>query len=200
MDIADQIQLLESRGMTIDDKSLAEHFLVYVSYFRLAGYWWPLQSDKINHIFKPGSQFQTVIDLYNFDRELRLVVFNMIERIEIGLRTQLIYNLSTIHGPWWFEGRHLFKNQNHWQRHLSDIKKEISRSKEVFMVEHRRKYKDDDRCPPAWKSLEVISLGLLSKLFENLIKIIYLKRSRSYRISTWVIIFIYPVGYVVSWL
>ena len=76
IDLADQIQLLESRGLIIDDKSLAEHFLAYVSYYRLAGYWWPLQSDKINHIFKPGSQFQTVVDLYNFDRELRLVVFN----------------------------------------------------------------------------------------------------------------------------
>ena len=168
IDIADQIQLLESRGLIIDDRALAYHFLSYISYYRLAGYWWPLQSDKVNHSFKPGSDFQTIINLYNFDRELRLIVFNMIERIEIGLRTQLIYNLSTIHGPWWFEDQRLFKKPNYWQRHLSDIKKEVSRSKEVFILEHYNKYNRDHRSPPAWKSLEVISLGLLSKLFENL--------------------------------
>ena len=166
--IADQIQLLESRGMMVDDKPFAEHFLSYVSYYRLAGYWWPLQSDKVNHTFKPGSHFQTVVDLYNFDRELRLIVFNMIERIEIGIRTQLIYNLSTTCTPWWFENANLFRNRNNWQRHLDDIKKEIQRSKEVFILEHNHKYNIDHRCPPAWKSLEVISLGLLSKLFENL--------------------------------
>ena len=92
----------------------------------------------------------------------------MIERIEIGIRTQMIYHLSNAYGPWWFEQKAYFKNEPFRQRHLQDIKKEISRSKEVFIVEHNKKYSKDRRCPPAWKSLEVVSLGLLSKLFENL--------------------------------
>ena len=166
--IKDQIQLLELRGLNFTDKSFAEHFLAHVSYYRLAGYWWPLQSDKINHTFKANSQFTTVVDLYNFDRELRLIVFNMIERIEIGIRTQLIYNLSTAYGAWWFENKIYFNNQYYWSKHLESIKKEISRSKEVFILEHKKKYAKDNRCPPAWKSLEVISLGLLSKLYGNL--------------------------------
>lgn len=168
INIADQINLLESRGLTIQDKALAEHFLSQVSYYRLAGYWWPMQLDKVNHLFKPGATFEEVIHLYNFDRELRLVAFNMIERIEIGIRTQLIYQLSLAYGPHWFEDPNYFKNPKRWSRHLESIKKEIKRSKEVFIAEHRRKYNTDQRCPPAWKTLEVISLGLLSKLYENL--------------------------------
>ncbi|MFT5261764.1 MAG: abortive infection bacteriophage resistance protein [Polaribacter sp.] len=64
-----------------------------------------MQADKATHVFKKGSEFSNVVDLYNFDRELRLIVFNMIERIEVGLRTQLIYNLSNSQGAWWFENK-----------------------------------------------------------------------------------------------
>lgn len=166
--IAQQIAQLESRGLFFPDKRLAEQYLSNISYYRLEGYWWPLQSDKINHIFKPNSRFDTVIDIYDFDRELRLIVLNMIERIEIGLRTRLIYQLSLAYGPWWFEDVSLFSNAQLWQKHLDDLKKEIDRSHEVFIGEHFRKYATDSRYPPAWKSLEVISFGLLSKLYKNL--------------------------------
>ncbi len=168
IDISAQILLLESRGLNFPDRNFAVHFLSHVSYYRLAGYWWPLQSDKVRHAFKEESSFSTVVDLYNFDRELRLLVFNMIERIEVGVRTQMIYHLSTAYGAWWFEEPQYFKNQYFWERHLGSVKKEIQRSKEVFILEHKRKYANDMRCPPAWKSLEVISLGLLSKLYGNL--------------------------------
>ena len=54
--------------MLIADIAEAEHFLSNISYYRLAGYWWPMQADKVNHIFKPGSRFENVVALYNFDR------------------------------------------------------------------------------------------------------------------------------------
>jgi abortive infection bacteriophage resistance protein len=166
--IADQIQLLESRGLIISDRSEAEHFLTQISYYRLAGYWWPLQVDRVNHIFQTGIEFQTIIQRYNFDRELRLIVFNMIERIEVGLRTQMIYQLSCAYGPWWFEDEQYFKDRTLWGKNLEEIKSELNRSKEVFITEHKKKYQNDLRCPPAWKSLEIVSFGLLSKLYNSL--------------------------------
>lgn len=168
LSVADQINLLKSRGLHIPDPAAAEHFLINISYYRLEGYWWALQSDKINHIFKPGSSFQTVLDLYNFDREIRLLVFDMIERIEIGLRTRLIYECSMDHAPWWFEQQVLFKDSQLWQKHLQSMDDDLKRSKEIFIKEHNKKYSTDQRRPPSWKSMEVISLGLLSKFYENL--------------------------------
>ncbi len=82
--VKDQIQLLKSRGLLIGDESLAEHYLNNISYYRLAGYWWPMQADKVNHLFKTNSRFEDVVALYSFDSELRLLLFNAIERIEIG--------------------------------------------------------------------------------------------------------------------
>ena len=72
------------RVLTIDDDATAVHYLKNVSYYRLAGYWWPMQEDKANHIFKKGSNFSDVIKLYNFDRELRILLFDVIEKIEIS--------------------------------------------------------------------------------------------------------------------
>jgi abortive infection bacteriophage resistance protein len=105
-----QIEQLKSRGLVIADEALAKHYLQNISYYRLAGYWWPMQADKVLHTFKPKSTFENVIAIYNFDRELRLLLFDVIERIEIGFRTRLIYHLSHEISPWWFEDAANFKN------------------------------------------------------------------------------------------
>lgn len=166
--IAQQIEQLKQRGLTIADEAVAHHFLSQISYYRLAGYWWPMQSDKINHVFKPNSRFADVISLYNFDRELRLLIFDVIERIEIALRTKLIYNLSHEFDPWWFQDTRHFINTIELVKSLASLEEELERSKDIFIKEHKKKYKADGRFPPAWKSLEITSFGTLSKLYGNL--------------------------------
>lgn len=166
--IQQQIQLLISRGMEINDVPEAEHFLRNISYYRLEGYWWPMQVDKINHTFKPNSRFEDVIALYNFDRELRLLLFDVIERIEIGLRTKLVYHLSHELNPWWFEQPGFFKDRLKHRDVLISVDRELQQSKDIFIKEHYVKYHTDTRRPPAWKTLEVATFTTLSKLYSNL--------------------------------
>ena len=66
------------------------------------------QELKDAHLFKPNSKFSDVISLYNFDRELRIIIFDAIEKIEISLRTKPIYHLSHDFGPWWFQKVDIF--------------------------------------------------------------------------------------------
>lgn len=167
--IADQVALLQARGLHVADPARAAKQLETISYYRLAGYWWPMQDDKVNHTFKLGSDFDTVISLYNFDRELRLLVFDTIERIEIALRTRLIYLFSLGHSPWWFEDPALFRNLGSHNHNLLKIDDELNRSKDPFIQDHYQRYTTDARRPPAWKTLEVLSLGLLSRLYGNLL-------------------------------
>lgn len=172
--INNQLHQLQKRGLIINDKAFAYNFLENVSYYRLAGYWWSLQSDKVNHIFKPNSDFTTVANLYNFDKELRALVFNYIEKIEISLRTRMIYQLSTQHHPNWFEDISLFKDSKAFYSNLFIIDEELKRCKEVFIKEHLKKYNTYTSNtqhfprPPAWKTIEIISMGHLSKLYGNL--------------------------------
>ena len=68
--IEQQINQLRERGLVITETDNITHFLSHISYYRLAGYWWPMQQDKTQHIFKPNARFSDVLALYNFDREL----------------------------------------------------------------------------------------------------------------------------------
>lgn len=166
--IDEHIAQLQARGLAIVDHALAAHYLSHVSYYRLAGYWWPMQVDREQHLFKPNSKFEDVIHLYNFDRELRILIFDAIEKIEISLRTKLIYHLSHEFDPWWFQNMTIFQNSGALVETLANLKEEIDRSKDIFIKEHTKKYKEDLRFPPAWKSLEMTSFGSLSKLYGNL--------------------------------
>ncbi|MEP7197319.1 MAG: Abi family protein [Saprospiraceae bacterium] len=166
--IKEQIDQLKNRGLIVSNEAEAEYFLQNISYYRLAGYWWPMQANKITHSFKPNSTFENIIAIYNFDRELRLYLFDVIERIEIGFRTKLIYHLSCEISPWWFEDSTNFKNEVEHTKTLMSIDRELNQTKEVFIKEHYKKYLTETRRPPAWKSLEVASFGNISKLYGNL--------------------------------
>lgn len=164
--IKEQIALLQSRDMQFKDVNDAPHFLNNISYYRLKGYWWELQDDKVNHHFAPNSYFEDVIDLYNFDRHFRLVVFNAIERIEIALRTKLIYHLSLSYGPHWYINPSIFQDAKRFTSFLGKINMDMSNSSEEFIVKHFENHPNE--MPESWKALEVLTLGTLSKLFSNL--------------------------------
>lgn len=166
--IAEQIALLQERGLAINNEALAAHYLSHVSYYRLGEYWHSMQSDKETHVFKENSKFEDVIALYCFDGELKILLFDVIEKIEISLRTKLIYHLSHEIDPWWFQNFDLFTDSKALVKTLSNLEEELERTKDESIKNHYRKHKDDLRFPPAWKSLEQTSFGALSKLYGNL--------------------------------
>lgn len=111
--IEKQIDLLKQRGMEISNEIKAKTYLSNISYYRLSAYWYTLlKNPKADHLFEEGSTFETVIDTYVFDRKLRLVIFDEIERIEIALRTTIIYNYCLQYGNNWYEDKFLFKGKD----------------------------------------------------------------------------------------
>ena len=84
-----QVDLLEQRGLVIADKAKAEFYLSQLNYYRFAAYCLPFEQDHDSHQFRAGTCFEDVFNLYIFDRELRLLVLDAIERFEVSLRTQL---------------------------------------------------------------------------------------------------------------
>jgi abortive infection bacteriophage resistance protein len=174
--VADQIQLLKSRGMLFRYELNAVNFLQNISYYRLKGYWWDMQTDYTQHTFKPNTYFEDIATRYNFDRQLRLILFDAIERIEIALRTKLIYHLSIHYGGLWYLNTALFESttmkltdgtiKTIHQNTLDELQKEFNRSREIFITDHRKRFLNQDA--DAWKTLEVASMGTLSKLYKNL--------------------------------
>ena len=168
--IEQQIERLKERGLIIFPEDNANHHLSHISYYRLGEYWYAMQSDKENHVFKKNSKFKDVIALYEFDGELKILLFDIIGKIEISLRTKLIYHLSHEFNPWWFQNFDLFQDSKELVKTLANLTDELerSRAKEPGIKNHFNKHKDDLRFPPSWKSLEQTSFGSLSKLYGNL--------------------------------
>lgn len=166
--IQEQIILLKDRGLTFNDEVKAAHYLSNISYYRLRAYTYPFQDNQSSqHPFVMQVTFEEVIDLYVFDRKLRLLVFDGLEKIEIALRTKIIYTYALLYGSHWYEDANLYRIQPRFIRDLNKLYEEVDRSNETF-IKHYKKVYTNPANPPSWMSLEVASMGLLSKLFENL--------------------------------
>ena len=166
MDFNWQLNDLKERGLTIEDEEYALKFLHSVSYFRLDNYLQPMEQDAESHQFASDSSFAAAERLYVFDRELRSLVFSAIQDIEVAFRTRIIHYFSIAHGSFWFMDSDKFKNQYIFNSCLNNIATEVNRSKEDFITEYYSNYTAPS-FPPAWKTLEVVSFGTLSKLFCN---------------------------------
>ena len=135
-------------------------------FFRFVQYLRPMEANKITHQFKPNSRFEDAVGLYEFDTELRDLIFKAIQRLEIALRTKIIQEFSLAHGPFWFFDTNLADDEHKFIENMNSIDRELQRSKEEFIKEHTRNY-DKPTFPPAWKTLELVSFSTLSKLYYN---------------------------------
>lgn len=170
LSIADQIALLERRGMSIVDRAQAEHFLKHISYYRLRAYWLPFeQPAPVNgdHMFRAGTSFDDALSLYVFDRHLRLLVMDAVERIEVSLRGSWAHHLAVKYGPHGYIDPAIYGPPEHHAKALAGLMEEIERSRDTFTEHYKRKY-TDPTLPPVWMVAEVMSLGQLSKWLGNL--------------------------------
>jgi abortive infection bacteriophage resistance protein len=159
-----QLLLLESRGLIVSDRPLALHRLAHANYFRLNCYRHPLQIPGTD-TFSPGSQFDVLWEIYRFDHLFRILMLDAIERCEISFRTQWAYVLAHAHGPQAYENPAIHRDPSTHQKTLSKIDTEIRRSTEDFLSPHRG---IGTMRPPTWMVCEVMSLGQLSALYDNL--------------------------------
>ena len=160
-----QVALLQERGMRIDNTDEAKFFLQHLNYYRLSAYWLPFEVNHTSHQFKPETCFSEVLNLYIFDRELRLLVLDSIERIEVSVRSQWAHCIGHEHGAHAHLNADLFKPR-YWRTNLERLKQEVERSEEDFIKHLKETYKED--LPPVWAICEVMSLGLLSKWYGSL--------------------------------
>lgn len=100
LSLPDQVAKLQRRGLVVPDPDDAIHSFQYIGYYRLSAYALSFQDcTQPGKPFRPGTNFKQVVGLYRFDRELRLLVLDAIERIEVALRSVLNNKMAMRHGP-----------------------------------------------------------------------------------------------------
>lgn len=165
---AEQLQQLKDRGLKIKSDAKVLHLLEKLNYYRLSGYWYPLlKIPKTDHQFKDNAEFQTAFKLYRFDRDLRIFILKELEKIEVCVRSQMIYVLSHSHGGFWYTNPALFGDAHTHTESIKKITTDFTRSDEQFIDAFKKKY--NDPLPPCWMALEIGSFGTLSMLYKNLL-------------------------------
>jgi abortive infection bacteriophage resistance protein len=177
---AEQLALLESRGMQVSDRPKAITYLERIGYYRLSAYWYPCRASKTislrddsckevkDDLFKPGTEFSQIVDLYVFDKRLRLLMLDALERIEIALRTHLVLALGKHDTLAHRDSKYLHKNLNVnlWKECLKRINRKEAESKEDFIKHFREKYPSSK--PPLWIAVELWDFGALSHMLSFL--------------------------------
>ena len=164
----DLVQLLQTRGLIINDLNRAENYIRHIGYYRLSAYMCPhLEHPKERHIYKNNKTFQNILDLYKFDKKLRLLIFNEIEKIEIAVRSAIVnYGCEIFNDPYWLTDGSYFMSPTKFQTTLSLISKELSHSKEDFIIHFKTKYSNP--YPPAWILAEILPLGIIMNIYYNI--------------------------------
>ncbi|NLK63127.1 MAG: Abi family protein [Fusobacteria bacterium] len=157
-----QIDILISRNIIINDKSFAIEILKNINYYRMIGYMLTYKSnDKYENI-----TIENIYKLYNFDKKLRNLIFSLVENIEISFRAQISYFFSNKYGALGYLESNNFKNKKYHQDMVKKINTLTDRSREKFIEHHKDKYNNRY---PMWVIVELMSFGDLSKLFNNLL-------------------------------
>ncbi|MDR2480674.1 MAG: Abi family protein, partial [Spirochaetaceae bacterium] len=160
-----QIEKLRARGCLIDDPVSAEAFLSRVSYYRFSAYLLPFKQKDGN--YKPETSFNSVCRIYEFDRQLRTVLFTAVARIEVFLRSQFAYYHAEHYGPLGYVDAASFRNKGHdHNRFMKKIQDEVRNNAKVPFVQHHIQNYNGQF--PVWVVMELFTFGMLSRFYADL--------------------------------
>lgn len=175
------VDRLSDRGLRISDPAKAERYLQHIGYYRLSPYTIPFQQAGPDHLFGEGTTFDDVLDLYIFDRALRLVVMDALERVEIAVRAALTDHMSTTYdnSHWYTDVAHFHHRGRH--AHLLQIIRSTCDDRlrgspdsgEDSLVhrsalEHYLTTYASPELPPSWLMMETLTIGQLLGTYRNL--------------------------------
>lgn len=165
---AQLVQVLKERGMQISDDARVERYLNNIGYYRLSAYIHPfLKEPKTDHKFKENVSFDKVLRLYRFDKKLRMLLFNEIEKIEIAFRQAVANITAQMSGNiFWMTDVASYSNAAKATKSISLITNEYNKSREDFIEHFKNTYSDP--FPPAWITAEILPLGNMTLLYSNL--------------------------------
>ena len=167
--IQEQISILESKGLIIDDYLFTEDILIRENYFFISGYRHLFLKSPKDRNFIKGTTFRELYALFNFDRQVRNIVFKNLLIIENNLKSIISYQLSKKYG---FREKDYLRPENFTkvpdkQRQLNDTLKKMKRQIRVNGAQHSATshYLNNYGYIPLWVVVKVLSFGIVGELY-----------------------------------
>lgn len=158
---SDLIAFLEERGLIIADHVYAAHCISYIGYYHLKIYTRPFEAAE--KMFRPKTTFEQIVEVYEFDRRLRLICLDAIERIEVALRSHII-NIMGIHG-----GPHFYYEEKFFETKsaVTDARK-LGENGKHLSITHYKKVYSEPSLPAIWSLMEASTFGTISRMYADL--------------------------------
>lgn len=161
------LQKLKDANLAVAHDDEAVRYLSFVGHFRLKGYWFHL-IDPTTKRFREGVTFEVIRDRYEFDRKIRALILEAIERLEIGVRNAICNHLSLEYTPHWYLNPAVFKPVRDFGigTMLAKIEHEVGRSHEKLFIESFYKRHNEPYLPPSWAVAECMTMGMWSRIYQ----------------------------------
>jgi abortive infection bacteriophage resistance protein len=165
--IEEQIELLKERGLIIEDEEELKRYLKNISYYHFSIYFKHFQKDNI---FIKGITFENVLNIYVFDQKLRLLLLDVLERIEKSLKCRIAYEMAVnFNDSCWIANSKYFKDENVYSDRIVKMLEDLKFSKEVCIKHYYEKY-DTPEYPPIWMIIETLTFGQCVMVYGQLRK------------------------------
>lgn len=168
----EQIDILKSKGLIIDDIEYAKDILLRENYFFISGYRHLFLKSAKDRMFLPGTNFRELYALFNFDRQIRNIIFKNLLIIENNAKSIFSYVLSKKYGI--KEKSYLnpanFNRSQDKVKQVNDLLKKMKRQIRVNGVQHTatEHYMNNYGYVPLWILVKVLSFGIVSELYTIL--------------------------------
>ncbi|GAB2848513.1 Abi family protein [Microbacterium insulae] len=185
------VNRLSERGLDVPDRERATRYLRHIGYFRLSPYTIPFQQGQPDHLFRDGVAFDDVLDIYVFDRALRLLIMDALERVEVAVRAALTDHMSTTYeDPHWYGDPSHFTDFETHSGLLRIVRRTSAERLEgqpeieggrgsgadgdgpkvVYRsaLEHYLLTYGTPELPPSWLMVETLTIGQLASVIDNL--------------------------------
>lgn len=160
----EQLNLLKSRGLIIEDDDKCLDILRSVNYYRLSAYILPFR--KPDQSYFEGITFERIWSIYEFDRKMRSLLFSIIEEIELYLRTQIAYSHAHKYGETDYLNAAHYNSKHDHSKFLDIVGSAIYEHKNTPIVKHHKA--NYGGVFPIWVMVEFFSLGTLSRFYSDL--------------------------------
>lgn len=164
LSIDERISVLKERGLKINDESIAKHFLEDVDYYRLIRYVSVFQSEQ-DH-FNKGITFTCISDVYNFDKELRNILFDVVDTIEISMRARVIKEVGQTFGAFGYLEANYFSNKRGHRQFLVYLKDKLDQRIAEEVIDDKRRHRLNDI--PIWQAMELCTFNMLMNFYSLL--------------------------------
>jgi len=165
----EQLDILQSRGLRIEDYDKAKMILFRENYFFVNGYRHLIVKPDQSNFFVEGATFEELYSIFVFDRRIRNIMFKNILIIENNVKSIISYQMSKKYGykeKDYLNPKH-FRQESFKLTQVNDIINKMKRQIRLNGKQHRatRHYISNYGYIPMWVSVKVLSFGIISELF-----------------------------------